>query len=141
MLAVEAAVAEPAVVEPAAPEPETRALSETLLARIEGNTLLTARVEKIGRILREPRAVLLEIRETVAGDDTLIERLRRGALKTNADVFLTLYYLERLEGGRESENDPVDTIGKYVRREFKKLSLPWPSTPEEWCWLLGIESQ
>ena len=128
---------EPAAVEPTVVEPEVHPRYEALRFSISDNALLTARVEKIERILTEPHAVLLEIHEMVEGDETLLERLRRGALKTNADVFLTLYSLERLDGGREYENDPVNTIRKYLNGEFQNRQIPWPKTPEEWCWLLG----
>ena len=98
-------------------------------AAIHDNPLLRKRLVYVGRVVFEREAVAEAI------DDPLLKgMLRAGRPPDNDMLFRCEGALEELDG-EAFDNDPANTIGKYLRGEFKRRHIPWPRTPEAWRWL------
>ncbi len=89
--------------------------------------LLTRRRRRIYRVLTAP-----ETYQHVVDDPQLQQVLHTGKIKRNKELFLIVGALEEANGERQFENDPDNTISRYLRREYKKHGWPWPKSPEAW---------
>ncbi len=109
-------------------------LAQGLLPSYEENLLLQQRLASIGHVLRDFPATLEAI------DDAMLKKELAQGLSNNTDLFRCLAALEEKATGRAFENDPANTLGRYLRQEFKVRHIPWPQTPEAWRRMLETES-
>ena len=91
-------------------------------------------MDYIDRVLREFPAVL----EVV--EDVVRKKQFAQGLTCNTDVFHCVAAMEEKDTGRIFDNDPANTLGRYLRQEFKVLHIPWPQTPTAWMRLLESEA-
>ena len=119
-----------AVVLQAILDPGHLAFPQGLLPPYDENLLLQQRLAYIGHVLRDFPATLEAI------DDAMLKKELAQGLSHNTDLFRCLAALEEKATGRAFENDPANTLGRYLRQEFKARHIPWPQTPEAWRRLL-----
>ncbi len=94
--------------------------------------LLRERLVKVRRVLWNPEEVAGEI------DDPLLAQVLAEEVTLSTDLFRCVAALEERAAGKAFENDPANTVGRYLRQEFKARHWPWPQTPEAWRqWLDG----
>ena len=98
------------------------------------NLLLEQRLDYIDSVLSEFPAVLKVI------DDVMRKKQLAQGLTCNTDLFHCVAALEEKATGRTFENDPANTLGRYLRQEFKVRHIPWPQTPTAWMRLLETEA-
>ena len=65
----------------------------------------------------------------------MADRLRRGAIRNNEDLFRVVV---AVEGHSDDEEDPTSKVRSYLHSAFKDRSIPWPPTPEAWDRLFDL---
>ena len=113
---------------PAPDEPAPPASDEYLPLHPEegGADLFLWRTEAVRFVLERPDAA-----HAMIDDPVLKGKLRRG-LEINIDLFQVVEAIEEGITGEAFEGTPGNTVGSYLRREFKNRHIPWPMTPQAW---------
>ena len=92
-----------------------------------GSELLGGRLARFYAVLFDPDLVLPHI-----NDPVLVEQVRSQTLDNNTALFMAAAEVEEAFQGRLFKNNPANTLGAYLRGEFKRREWPWPKNPYAW---------
>ena len=101
-----------------------------LVARFQhvvGAKLFGSRMARLYAILFDPDLVLEYI------DDAFLARqVESGSIANNTALFSCVAAIEKAVEGRAFGDNPANTLGAYLRAEFKKRDWMWPTHPLAW---------
>jgi len=92
-----------------------------------GSDLLGRRLARIYAVLFDPDLI-----DDYVDDPYLVRQLEAHALDNNTALFLCAGAVEESVDGRVFRNDPANTLGAYLRSEFRKRDWRWPKHPYAW---------
>lgn len=123
--AAEAAAASEAPASP--PSAVTLNQLERTFGRAVASALLGRRLARLYALLTDPSLVLAYL-----PDPALAQQVEAGAVANNSTLFRCLASLEKDLEGRTFRGNPVNTLGAYLRAEFRKRAWTWPKHPLAW---------
>ena len=89
--------------------------------------LLGSRLARLYAVLFDPDLVL-----DYLDDPYLVPQVETGRLVNNTALFRCVAAVEQAVEGRCFGETPANTLGAYLRAEFRKHGWPWPSHPIAW---------
>lgn len=101
-----------------------------LVVRFQQTTdsnLFGRRLARLYAILFDPDLILDYI-----DDAFLIRQVETDSIVNNTALFLCVAAIEEAVDGRDFGDNPANTLGAYLRAEFKKRDWTWPTHPLAW---------
>ncbi len=103
---------------------------ERLVARFQqviDARLFGSRLARLYAILFDPDLIMAYI------DDVFLARqVETDDIANNTALFLCVAAIEKAVDGRVFGDNPANTLGSYLRAEFKKRDWTWPTHPLAW---------
>ena len=65
-------------------------------------------------------------------DPYLVPQVEMDDMADNTALFLCVAMMEEAIDGQVFRNDPANSLGSYLRGEFRKQDWPWPKNPLAW---------
>ncbi len=109
------------------PTGDTLADLERRFRQAVDSELLGSRLARLYAVLFDPDLVLVHIKDAV-----LAKQIKASRVENNTALFLCAAAVEEGVEGRSFRNNPANTLGAYLRSEFRKRKWGWPKNPLAW---------
>ena len=109
------------------PTGDTLAQLVARFQHVADTNLFGSRLARLYALLFDPDLVLPYL------DDTfLVHQVESSSIANNTALFLSVAAIEQAVEGRVFGDNPANTLGAYLRAEFKKRDWTWPTHPLAW---------